>query len=310
MARGDTPSQAWSADPEFMSLRDAFANSPVQQVMAAGIAGDKPMLDSDAKRHHFVPAMVLRKFASCKDHERIAQLDLTRGAPRLVQIQTAASRRNLYTLTDEDGTSHRRLEAWLAEVESHAATAIRRLVSDPTGLARADAATISYFIAMLLVRTPTATAAEFRREDQAMRIKLACQWADRVAFTAKAGRDDALRQRALQQLRDGSIAYPDEKLVGLKAGFDRLGTDSQLIYQLRWTLLLADDGAFVTSDRGVAMLTLSRRGRGPGTISTRHRLPKRRCPCRQAHVCCWNPQTPGVPGGFGESAGAKLTRST
>lgn len=40
--------------------------------------------------------MVLRNFASAKDHERIAQLDLTRGALRLVQIQFAASRRNLY----------------------------------------------------------------------------------------------------------------------------------------------------------------------------------------------------------------------
>jgi Protein of unknown function (DUF4238) len=249
--------QPESQEPAFidlMSQRDAFLSSPAYGAMESVIGGDRKMHDSSAKRHHFVPQMVLRNFGLRNDADRIVQLDLKRGAPRPVLIESAASRRRFYRLTDEDGTRHQRLEAWFAEVEGHAAEAIRRLFADPAGVARADAATISYFVAMLLIRTPAAMAAEFVREDQAMRIKLAWKLADAQAFTSATGAGEEERQRTLQDLRDGSIAYPDEQRVALKAGFDRLGSDSQLVYQLRWTLLRSAEASFVTSDRGVAMV--------------------------------------------------------
>lgn len=239
---------------ELMSLRDAFLSSMPHSAMASAIAGDRKVLDSSAKRHHFVPAMVLRNFALPNDADRIMQLDLERGAPRPVRIDAAASRKRLYQLTDEDGTRHQRVEAWLAEVEGPAAHALRRLFADPAGITRSEAATISYFVAMLLVRTPAAMAAGLAREDQAMRIKLACKLADPRAFASVSDAGEDVRQRTLQELRDGSIAYPDERRVALEAGFDRLGSDAQLVYQLRWTLLRTAKGSFVTSDRGGAML--------------------------------------------------------
>lgn len=236
-----------------MSLRDAFLSSPMYKEMESVLAGGRPLASSSAKRHHFVPAMVLPNFASDDAGSLVYQLDRHAGAPRQVPISRAASRRNLYTLADADGTQHRRIETWLAEVEGHAATAIRALFSDPRRVTRNDAATIAMFIAMLMVRTPAAAEAERKRVDQAMRIKLACRLADPEAFAERGIGDEALRQRTLEGLRDGSVAYPEEDQVGLRTGFDRLGADSQLIYQLQWTLLLTDEGSFITSDRGIAM---------------------------------------------------------
>lgn len=236
-----------------MSLQDAFLSSPVHRAMESVLAGARLLPESQAKRHHFVPAMILRNFACDAESSRVFQLDRRRGAPLRVSIIKAASRRHFYTLSDADGTRHRRLESWLAEVEGHAAQAVRALTADPAAVTRADAATIAYFIAMLMVRTPAAAEAEHRRVDQAMRIKLACRLADAEAFAEKHDGDEALRLRVLEQLRDGSIEFPEEGRVGLRTGFDRLGTDAQLIYQLHWTLLTAAEGSFITSDRGVAM---------------------------------------------------------
>jgi hypothetical protein len=98
--------QPQSQEPAFielMSLHDAFLSSPTYTAMESVIAGNREMHDSSAKRHHFVPAMVLRNFALGNSADRIVQLDLERGAPRPVLIEAAASRRRFYQLTDEDG---------------------------------------------------------------------------------------------------------------------------------------------------------------------------------------------------------------
>src|SRR5215207_11258824 len=115
-----------------------------------GLSGDFSRLDGNqAKRHHFLRNSCcagLRRSAvarsGCSEMHTAS-----RGAPRLVDLRAAASRRRLYTAIDEDGEPSNRNEGYLALVESHAAPAIRHLMDDPASLSPAERATISFFVA-------------------------------------------------------------------------------------------------------------------------------------------------------------------
>ena len=67
---------------------------------------------------------------------------------------------------------------------------------------------------------------------------------------------EAMRQRMLAGLKNGSIAFPDERQLGLHYGFHGAGDTAQTIFQMPWVLLRADElaGEFITSDTGLAMV--------------------------------------------------------
>lgn len=52
-----------------------------------------------------------------------------------------------------------------------------------------------------------------------------------------------LRRRMMDGLRDGTIAFPDMKEVGLQYGFRSAGDTAQAIFQMPWVLLHAGDGS-------------------------------------------------------------------
>jgi hypothetical protein len=115
---------------------------------------DGPYPESEAKRHHLVPRFLLSRFACDRGgRERIVQLDLRTGKPQWVDPTKAASRTRFYRVTDEDGTVHQRVEFFLSRVESHAATALRSMCSNPGPISPADRATLSMFFALLEGRT-------------------------------------------------------------------------------------------------------------------------------------------------------------
>jgi hypothetical protein len=244
-------------------LRTAFRESPLYREMAAH-TGKGVVPDSTAKRHHFIPRFLLREFATRDGRGLIFQLEKRTGQPRKVTVEAAASRHRFYAIHEEDGTTHNRVEAYLALVESHAAPAVRRLLDDPPGLLRTDAATISHHLALLLARTPLATERIASSVDQTMRLLMSSEFGDEEKFAEtyrKAiGPEDpqkieAMRQRMLAGLMDGSIAFPDERQVGLHYGFHGAGDTAQMIFQMPWVLLRAEDqsGEFITSDTGLAM---------------------------------------------------------
>jgi len=54
-------------DPEQFSLRDAFLSSPATIAMHEIVTGQRSESQTNAKRHHFVPQLVLRNFwLSCR----------------------------------------------------------------------------------------------------------------------------------------------------------------------------------------------------------------------------------------------------
>lgn len=147
---------------EFDHIAAAMRESPVIKAFAEmSLAGDFSALErNQAKRHHFLPQLLLRKFSF--DHEGregIFQMKASgRAAPRRVGVRQAASRNRLYTVLDEDGGLSNRHEGYLALIERHAGPALTCLLEEPKSLSPGQRATIAFFIAVQTMRTPDAAA--------------------------------------------------------------------------------------------------------------------------------------------------------
>lgn len=247
-----------------LELRSAFLSNPLlQELNRLAEAGTPP--NSDAKRHHFIPRFLLREFAIERDGKHwLSQLELKTGQHRRVTVESAASRHRFYTVRDEDGTTHNQVEGYLALVESHAAPAIKRYLADPVGVKPTDAAMIAHHLALLIARTPAASARMAEAADTAMRLLMSSPLIDAAGFArhyreatgnseAAAEEVEQLRKRMLEDLRNGTVRFSDERLVGLQASFQATGDLAQIIFQMPWTLLVAKDGEFITSDCGGTM---------------------------------------------------------
>jgi hypothetical protein len=110
---------------------------------------------SDARRHHYVPAFLLARFATPVGERkgRLHQLDVGSGRPQRTSPDSACFVRGLY----DQGTTNEPnnvLESFFAVVERHAAPAIARLVQDPVACTPEDRQTLSVFLALQGSRTP------------------------------------------------------------------------------------------------------------------------------------------------------------
>jgi hypothetical protein len=248
-----------------IEMRTAFLDSPLNREMLEIVESEAP-LESSAKRHHFIPRFLLREFSvEANGKHLLHQLDLSSGKPQRVTVEAAASRHRFYAVQDDDRTTSNRVEAYLSIVENHAAPAVRRFLEAPEALSPVDAGTISQHLALLMTRTPVATQRMAKAADTAMRLFMSNAFVDPETFAktyrqmpgnenAAASEAEEMRQRLLKGLKDGSIGFSDEKAVGLHYGFLATGDTAQYIFQMPWVLLRAEEGEFITSDCGVAMV--------------------------------------------------------
>jgi len=129
-------------------------------------------------------------------------------------------------------------------IESEAARVLPTLFADPQRLRRRDAATLSYFFDILLVRTPASIAPEARLQDQLMRLQLAVQLSNTAFLPDQPGNDEQ-RRIALASVKDGSVAFPDERRVGRdvrpRAGVPVDGQRADLLPRRAETIPLARD---------------------------------------------------------------------
>jgi hypothetical protein len=244
-------------------IEAAFAESPLfVELQRLFESGDLDRLESAAKRQHFVPRFLLAHFAHERDgKELLFQLDIESGESREIETRSAASKRYFYAILDEQGARSNRIEGFLSLVESHAAEALDRLLGDPRGLSLPDRATLSFFFALQDARTPAATERMAAISDTTMRLLLANEFSDVEAFTrayhelfgdASEEEIEAFRQDVLRRLQDGSVGFADERAMALDAGLGLAVQLAATIFALDWRLL-TQAGAFVTSDRGLAM---------------------------------------------------------
>ena len=104
-------------------------------------------------RHHTVPRLHLRGFASTKG--MLVQLDLSTGDRRDVSVGDATVIRDFYTLVLPDGTRTDAWEEWLSEVEGKIAPALRRAIEAPIFRpSDEDRALLARWIALQALRGP------------------------------------------------------------------------------------------------------------------------------------------------------------
>jgi hypothetical protein len=247
---------------------DAWADNPFRQsslfreFKRIGESGDFAKLEGKGSHQHLVPRFVLSNFATKVDRGRVVfQLDTATGMNRRLSVRDAATRSNFFTMTDEEGKRHTRLEGYLSLIDDHGAQALRRLLEDALSLPDGDRATLAFMIAILEHRTFGGSQRAQAAVRQTMQRTLGAHWADphEFAFRLEHQRGEPvsleeaeeLRQRALSQLRDGSLRFSDEKAVAFQAAFSVAYQQAVDVFSMSWRLLRGE--GFVTSDRGLAI---------------------------------------------------------
>ena len=251
---------------QFDHIAAALQASPVTaEFTKMAASGDFTALEANgAKRHHFLPQFQLRGFAETHDgKDRVFQMDApNRGAPRRVDVRTAASRRRLYAVATDDGPSNR-LEGYLALVETHAADALRRLTAAPASLSPGDRATIAYLVALQTMRTPSAAEQITRVANAALKTAASEFFSDRRAvaelyrgrFNAN-DTDEAIeefRERVLAQIRAGEIRLDGTQGAAFATAFQHAIESVPIVIACHWTLLRSPTGGVITSDRAYAI---------------------------------------------------------
>jgi hypothetical protein len=128
----------------------AFQRSTLAARIHAGVP------QGQAKRQHFTPQLVLRRFLA-PGATRLCQLDVTTGQSHSVSVSSAASRRRFYTLRDaETDERDETIEGLLSLVEDAAAPALETVIGAPTSMIADERVTLAYFAAAQLLRTPSA----------------------------------------------------------------------------------------------------------------------------------------------------------
>jgi hypothetical protein len=257
---------------EFNDFRTGWLQSPLGLLIAEmRQTGDYGRIEkSEAKRHHFVPQLLLREFSADPDRRALFQLDVSTGQPRKTSVRDAAFKHRLYAMVDEDGVASNVMEGYLALVESHAAPALERLRADPMGLTLADRATISFFLAIQTQRTPGSAARLGRIANGAFR-DLAEEFLSGPGAIAERHRAipngpegesdeqiETLRKETLAAVRSGDVILKDPGGAAFGIGFELAAELAPSIFEFKWTILRSG-GGFVTSDRGFSIFDPSPR---------------------------------------------------
>ena len=106
-----------------------------------------------SKKHHWVPQLHLRRFAS--DGEQIATVDLSTQRRFMQSVRDAAAANKYNEVTLTDGSTSDRVERFLGEMEGDAARVIRDVIDQerfpPEG---DDRLVLAFYLAFQYLRTP------------------------------------------------------------------------------------------------------------------------------------------------------------
>lgn len=235
----------------------AFAESTLAARILAGVP------QGQAKRQHFTPQFVLRRFSAPGDN-RLCQLDVATGQPRLVSVAAAASHRRFYTLRDtETDERDETIEGLFSLIEDAAAPAFDTLVADPTGTPPDERVTVAYFAAAQLVRTPSALA-RIQAISRVVHVgEMARLIVDDTTFAEgyaaikedHHSEDPAWLQSFMRQaLLDERIRVTNDRELSLSAMIDLLDDYAVRLFCMPWSLLSARAARFITSDAGIGVI--------------------------------------------------------
>jgi hypothetical protein len=184
--------------------------------------GTRTVPQTTARRHHFVPAFVLARFATPPIRKGwLFQLDTDSGKPQRTTPDSTAFEKDLYAqASDNEGGFS--IEALFAIVERHASAAVQRLTSSVgADVSPEDRQTLSYFLAFQYNRSPVSIAWTMATGKAIFGMVLAMRAGDAVGFAREfrenfnADASDAeiedVREQVHELIRSGRLDVPDAK---------------------------------------------------------------------------------------------------
>jgi hypothetical protein len=216
---------------------------------------------SNAKRHHYVPEFLLRRFSMnpADEHPPIYRLDVKTGAVSKLSTINCAVIQHYNRLSEASGLPRGFAEAMLAYADDKAAPLVRKLLHGEI-LNLQERVSFSIFLMVQQMRTPRGR--EWLRfgQDQAAKFWLLKQIYENRNFTKERLREDLGREPTDDEI-DESIhlmAEPlecgeltvsvssDQEILGM---FEPASYLVPLIGEMDWTLLEApDEQSFILSD--------------------------------------------------------------
>ncbi len=237
----------------------------MRQLMETG----RPFPDSAARRHHFVPAFALARFADPPGSRKgwLTQLDVRSGSPQRTRPDDAAFEIDLYTYENRRGELSNTVEAFFSIVEKHASKALEVLRERPHELTTQQRETIAYFLVLQESRTPGGLARSERVRQAAFELRAGADLATLEGFQATqalAAKEEnspedseKIRRRMQRQLLEGRVGYEAARTGALSQIIDGIHDLAGEVYSLDWTVLTATEDEFITSDRPVSMVDLT-----------------------------------------------------
>jgi Protein of unknown function (DUF4238) len=254
--------------PRFVSRPNAraFGESPVVKQLIAIGKGDASLPRSDARNHHYIPQLLLRRFTG--NNRLLRRLDKSTGEVDKVGVPSAASEEGFYTFDDADGLPTNDVEAYFGIIENHAARALRRM-EDSGELTDVDRATISIFLAMLWIRTPSAREQGEALSQEVFELSAASFYADPGEFRRSYRKREAegeaepksdeeveeFRLEVMDAVQTGGVKIHDPGGSNVMSILleSALESAERLYLHSSWGLMRAGEGEFVMSDRAQAV---------------------------------------------------------
>jgi hypothetical protein len=214
------------------------------------------------KSQHFNPRLHLQHFAGTDPKGQVWTYDAVNGKIWSAIPDETAVQTHFYSAEKDDGTKDTRLEELLSKVESNAAPIYRELLNGNIPKESQGRVDFAQFLAIMHVRTPAMRrmAGELiGRSAQILQYAYASNPKSFDALTkqveAEKGEamDPAIKEKVRQAMLDPSgSGYELE--VAKEATFMALAASDKLtplIHEMKWTVIEAQDGYFVTSDNPV-----------------------------------------------------------
>jgi len=209
-----------------------------------------------AKRHHTVPRFYLRRFAD--DRDRLLRLDKRTAEAVQLRTKDATVVVDFYTITTDDGPSDV-IERRLSEIESKAATALRRIEHGVDHFDVDDLAGLSNFIAIQATRGPEFRDALNKFTDEVIKkmMFLQSQYPESVRqmLRAATGQDpsEVELQQAIEMMSTGRFQAQMHPTASVSAMLEAAAPLVEIIAQMNWQMYSAPEPVFFTSDRPVSL---------------------------------------------------------
>lgn len=242
-----------------------------------------------SKNQHWVPRFYLRYFATPETRRRgkdKSQLwmfsnDETDGDERLTNVRNVCTRRYLYSPTDRAGLRDWALEEKLAGLETQLASLWPTLAAKPVDFGDADIRRlVALFVSVMHLRGPdTLNGVGDIHRNLVSLLESAPKHPDgtpNVEVIDASGNAKALDTKGWREYRQwGANDHLRFFARTIQSEAVRI---AECLMRKRWSTILADDDAFVTSDRPVSIEHQAREACGvatPGSIVTFPLTPRR-----------------------------------